>query len=1080
MTILTPSTYPGPVSRSSLLLIVFAALLGFLTSGCQPAPKADLQVGRAVVREIGGAEVHTYRLPFAAGTYLRMRIDQPGIDVTAQLVGPGGREVEFFEEPKRVEEPDRLVWIAKRGGEYRLEVKPRTPRGKRGRYRLSLQELRPARADDAERLAAEAEYQKARRMLAEDVNTGATRSLGGFQNALHRWQRSADRTGQVDALIQIAAIQNSLSRSADALGDAQQALRLAREEHYLEGEARALASLGDTYNRLNNPKQALEPLNESLPRLRALGDVYWQGLALYSIGVALRYSSRPDEALQSLEQARVLLNEAGDLVYEANARTVEGWIEAGRGQYGKALEQAEAALRLSESAHDDGARSSVLLLLGSIHNARGELEEALRDSQEALEIKIALQDPFSEAFIRQGLGSLYFNLGEPDRALAEYEKALHISQGIGREDLQKRILTNTGYVYQNAKHDPGTALKYYQQALKLSASSPSEKSLALTNVGAAYTLLGRAPEGLASLGEALKIRETIGERATQGNTLLEIGNAYRALGDPRAEDAYRRAFAIFQSVGSTGLQAEALFRWALLDRSRGRLKDALRRVRESLRIVESVRSQVITDKLRTSFFASKRAYYELLVSLLSQLENKTDALEASDWSRARGLLDLLAEGKVRAEVPLDLQKRDVELRSRLSWLQDQLGKKSAQDVKAQADLQAQMDQVQDAMAQLAGEIRERDQHYAQVRYPTPLHAGQIQTLVDERTALLHYFVGEDASFLFVVTRKGLELHRLPGASSLADQVSRLRNLIQARGPRSLPRFQETAAALYSTLLGPAAPSLTGKTRLLIAPDGPLYLLPFEALLTASRGRSYADLPYLLRRFAISYIPSASVLADLRKNRFTGNSEKSFLAFADPSYGGTAMAAQRGPAGSGGGLAPLPASGEEVERIAALYPGKSMLYLGSAATKKNVVQSLYLRTTPRVHFALHGTVDAVRPELSGLELADGRLQVFDIFNLKLNADLLTLSACQTAMGREVRGEGMIGLTRAFLYAGARSIVVSLWPVADRSTSDLMYDTYRNLGAGKVEALRQAKLAMASSKRYAEPYYWAPFILSGDPR
>lgn len=183
---------------------------------------------------------------------------------------------------------------------------------------------------------------------------------------------------------------------------------------------------------------------------------------------------------------------------------------------------------------------------------------------------------------------------------------------------------------------------------------------------------------------------------------------------------------------------------------------------------------------------------------------------------------------------------------------------------------------------------------------------------------------------------------------------------------------------------------------------------------------------------------------------------------------------------------LPESGKEVKRIADLYPtGGSMLYLGGEATEQNVKQNRYLAAAPIVHFALHGTVNEVRPELSGLELKevspeDGRLQVFEIFSLQLHADLLTLSACQTALGKEVRGEGMVGLTRAFLYAGARSLVVSLWPVPDRSTSDFMYEMYRNLDSGKAEALRRAKLKMIVSGEFSEPYYWAPFILSGDPR
>ncbi|HTG32138.1 MAG TPA: CHAT domain-containing protein [Thermoanaerobaculia bacterium] len=1077
-----PLLSAGPLSKPARVLLVLAALLGSLGSGCRSRPGSDLEPGKPVVREIGGAEYHTYRLYLEPGSYLRLRIDQPGIDVEAKLISPRGRELGFFDEPKPLEEPDRLALLSKSGGRYRLAVRAKHPGTARGKYRLSLQELRSSNAQDPERLTAEAEYQKARRLLAVDVNTGPNQSLRWFQGALQRWQTVEDRTGQVDALNQIAQVQNGFSQSNPALSSAGKALQLAREENYPEGEARAFSSLGDAYSRLTKRDKALDCFTKSLSLWKKLGDVRWQGVTLYSMGQSLH--KHPSEDFKALEEARVLLHMAGDLVSEANARTAEGYLEANRGEYGKALEQAEAALNLSKSAGDDSARSYVLSLLGAVHKSRGELEEALRNFQEALDLNISLHDSLAEAFTRQGLGSVYFNLGDPDRTLVEYDRALQISRAVRRTDLETRLLTNTGYVYQYAKHDPETALGYYRGALKLE-QDPSGKALALNNSGAAYTTIGRAREGLPFLLDALKLREKINERNLQPNTLLEIGTAYMVLGDPRAEDNFHKALDLSRSLGNTGLQAESLYRWALLDHNRGKLKDALARIKDSLRIVESVRSQVITDKWRTSFFASKRSYYELLVNLLGQLEERNpgkyrnEALEGSERARSRGLLDLLAEGNVRAEVPPDLQQKDIELRSRLSWVQGQLGKGSS------AYLQAQLDKVQDSMERLEVEIRKRDQHYAEIRYPSTLRADQIRALVDDQTVLLHYFVGDEASFLFVVTRKGLEIHRLPGALALAGQVSQFRSLIQARGPRNLPRFKETAGSLYSTLLGPATAALKGKSRLLIAPDGPLYRLPFEALLTESQGNSYGELPYLLRRYAVSYIPSASVLADLRKSRPIENPSKKFLAFADPDYRGVSTGGLRASSGTRSqaavGLTQLPESGREVKAIAELFPaGDSVLYVGAEATKKNVEQNPLLQRTPLVHFALHGTVSETRPELSGLELSDGRLQVSEIFNLRLNAGLLTLSACDTALGREVRGEGMVGLTRAFLYAGARSVVVSLWPVADRSTADFMHDMYRNLPTGKAEALRRAKLSMISTREFAEPYYWAPFILSGDPR
>jgi CHAT domain-containing protein/tetratricopeptide (TPR) repeat protein len=1083
---MTPSPSRGCVPRSTLSLVLFAALLGCLTSGCRPAPKSDLRPGKAVVREIGGTEVHTHRLSLEEGDYLRIRIDQPGIDVTAKLVGPGGKEIGFFEEPQRFDEPDRLVWIAKTRGDYQLIIRPRAPRTSRGKYRLTLQELRAGTSRDSERLAAEGIYKQARQTLVLGTKSARQRSLELFQQALRRWQAAEDPIGQVDAMIQIADVQNALSNVNAALPYAQKALQIAQQTRNREGEARAFSALGDAYGRVGPVEMALENSNRALSLWQRLDDANWQGATLYSIGIDRINNGQVKDALAALADARKLLHGTGNFQLESQVLTQQGNLQKDNGEYHEALESGKGALKLDESIQDPSARAAALSLLGSVYRARGELEDALLYFRKAIELDISLGDKYAEAFALQALGSTYFNLGEPGEALKQYGAALQLSKSIGVTSLEARLLANTGYIHQTAQHDLATALENYQQARELSEkgqkkSDLSNLALTLQYAGTAEILRGNAKKGLSFLLDALRLHDQIGERAGGAATLLEIGTAYRVLGDaPRAAEYYQTTLKRSQASGNTSLQSECLYRWAVLDRSQGKLAEALRRIKDSIAIVESVRSQVVNDKWRTSFLASKRAYYELLVRLLAQLEKENpgkymaEALEASERARARSLLDLLAQGNISAGIPPELQARDVELRSRFSWLQGQF------EAAPSSGLEAQMSQVQDQMDQLAVEIKKSYGRYAEVRYPTPLRAQKIQDLLDERTVLLHYFVGDEVSYLFVVTRKGLALHEIPGSSELTSRVTQARQLIRVGGPRALPAYRRAAAELYSTLIGPATPVLQGKSRLLIAPDGPLYLLPFEALLTQDHGSSYTDLPYLLRRFAISYVPSASVLADLRKSRPVENSGKMFLAFADPDYRGGSNAVLRGRS-NGQKLTQLPESGREVKRIAELFPpGESVLYLGAEATKKNVEQNPLLERAPLVHFALHGTVDEVRPESSGLELSDGRLRVSEIFNLKLNANLLTLSACETALGKEVHGEGMVGLTRAFLYAGAHSLVVSLWPVAEQSTPGFMHDLYRNLPADKAEALRRAKLAMISSREFSEPYYWAPFILSGDPR
>jgi CHAT domain-containing protein/predicted negative regulator of RcsB-dependent stress response len=680
--------------------------------------------------------------------------------------------------------------------------------------------------------------------------------------------------------------------------------------------------------------------------------------------------------------------------------------------------------------------------------------------------------------------------------LSKYRQALEILPKRERKDLRARLLTNIGYIYQ-ATGDPWQALSYYKEALPIHREAQNNSGIALTlnNMGVAYASLGDPRQGINLLNEALVIRHTIGERGAQAASLLEVGTAYQKARDLRqAEESFRQALELAEKVESSALQAEGHFRLAALQSREGRLEPALKEIQASIAIVESLRSNVLGDKLRNTFFASKRAYYELFIDILMKLEAlhpgqyQEAALEASEGARSRGLLDLLARGNIDVQKGIDpgLKQREIELIARLSDLQNKLGRAKATEAAA---LEHQLENIQVEMEDLASQIRLKNRQYAEVRYPTPLHLKDIQAALDDRTALLQYFTAQDGTFLFVVTRQGLESHRLPPREELASQVMAIRQMIQKRGKRQLGRFEDLAARLYAELIAPAEGTLRTKDRLLIAPDGPLYLLPFEALLTGStpsRSQEYRDLPYLLRRFSISYIPSASVLQGLRSGRAPLPERavaKKFVGFADPvfsrdSKGEVSRGAGEEPARQG--LERLNESGKEVQRIASLYPSKDvLLYTGALATKANVQK---VKAARQIDFATHGTLNETRPELSSLELTDGRLTVYEIFNLQLDADIITLSACDTGLGHEVSGEGIVGMNRAFFYAGAKSLVVSLWPVSDRSTSDLMYDFYRHLGKSeeKRDALRRAKLAMIQSDRYAEPYYWAPLVLSGEPR
>jgi CHAT domain-containing protein len=760
----------------------------------------------------------------------------------------------------------------------------------------------------------------------------------------------------------------------------------------------------------------------------------------------------------------------------------------------------------------------VLDAVATFYRRTGELQQALEDYNRALQLSL---DRSVTAKTHNYLAATYRELGDLDKALGQCRQALAIHRELKADLLTANNLADLGWIYLQ-REEPQAALDAFQQALGIGGDGEKNRrgrAAALHGRGEALRVLGRAREALAPLQQSLAVRQELGDPLGQASILLDLGQARQALGQSRLAVAdLERALSL--ADGAEPLQAESLFRLARLDRQEGRLGSALVRVDQAIDLLQKVRANVASPLLRSTFLASRRDYHELRIDLLlrdAQLRPAAAgyrrAFEASESARARGLLDLLAEGQVDIDRGISprLKAQEEEIGTRLTRIQRRLLEELSaerQDAGRIAALRHELDRVEEERGQLDTRIRREHPRYAEIRSPEALLLPQAQALLDERTALLEYFVGREGSFLFVVTREGFATHRLPPAAELNAWVQEVREGIGGRGGRrKLGKYKEAAHELYRQLIAPAAPAIAGR-RLLIAAEGDLHLLAFETLLTARAGeRAPRDLPYLLRDHAVSYVPSASVLAGLQRARSRagigprGDGRTRFLAFADPILGardgatGGQVAAAPGREevtrglldGERGRLVPLPGSRAEVTRISRLFPpGESRIYLQGEATEGNVKNNPLLPRASRIHFATHGVPDERQPDLAALVLtpdasSDGLLQVHEIFNLSLSADLVVLSACETGLGRKVSGEGLLGLTRAFLYAGAPSVVVSLWRVSDqRSTPDLMERFYRELdqAGDKAEALRQAKLALIRNG-HALPYYWAPFVLIGDP-
>ena len=592
--------------------------------------------------------------------------------------------------------------------------------------------------------------------------------------------------------------------------------------------------------------------------------------------------------------------------------------------------------------------------------------------------------------------------------------------------------------------------------------------------------------------------------------------------------------ALYQAVHDRLGESQALYWTAKSEQVLGDLTSARTHIEASLAITELRRANIASRELRTSYLATAQHAYEFYVDLLMQLHRiypdkgyNARALEAHERAKARGLLDLLSEAKV------DLRQGvDPELLQRETRLRQLLEEKQSAEIRLLAggdggeparELQKELEALRTEYQQVEAQIRAGSPRYAALTQPQPLSVSAIQKQVlDPDTLLLEYAMGEQHSYLWAVTASGLTSFELAGRGEIETLAVRLYRTIIGRRPSAPDDYQKTAWALSKILLGPVQDEL-GTKRLLIACDGALQIVPFAALPSPSRDAGAAE-PYepLIVRHEIVSVPSASTLALLRRDVAGRHSApKSLAVFADPVFeredgrvpGSVAPASSgtRGfvqtvpqdqvpPATPAGripdtasliGLERLPFTRQEAEAILRLAPTQSRFAALDFAANRSTAISNDLSQYQIVHFATHGVVNDAHPELSGIVLSlfdnkgapeDGFLRLNDLFNLKLNADLVVLSACRTALGREVRGEGLIGLARGFMYAGAPRVVVSLWSVSDQATAEEMERFYQGMLGSRhlrpAAALRAAQIEMWKQEKWRAPFLWAAFVLQGE--
>jgi CHAT domain-containing protein/Tfp pilus assembly protein PilF len=954
-------------------------------------------------------------------------------------------------------------------------------------------------AQQPETASQQAAFAAAVRLLDEGVQLYKQGTAESLQQALDKWKQTlplwrqlGEKEGEAAALLGIGKIYSDLGDKQEALKYYNQSLPLSRQVGSKEGEASILNNIGLVYNTLGDKQQALKYFNQSLTLSRQVGNKPGEDNALNSIGLVYNSLGDKQQALNYFNQSLTLSRQVGNKAGEATSLSNIGSVYDDLGEKQQALNYYNQSLPLRRQVGEKAGEATTLNNIGTVYNSLGDNQQALNYFNHSLPLRRLVGDKAGEAITLNNIGLVYNTLGDKQQALKYFNQSLPLRRQVGDKAGEAITLNSIGLVYDNLG-DNEQALNYYNQSLPLSrqVGDKAQSALTLNNIGTVYDTLGEEQQALNYLNQSLTLLRQVGNKAQSAGILNNIAHA---------------------------------------ERDKGNLQQALTQIQAAIKIIEDLRTKVDSQDLRTSYFASVQGYYKFYIDLLMQLHKQDPskgynaiALHISESSRARGLIELLTEA--HADIRKDVDPKLIEEEKRLQLKIEATGKQiqelssKPQTETALINFKKELETLLTQQKELQTKIRTNSPKYAALQYPQPLTLLQIQQQLDKDTLLLEYSLGEEHSYLWAVTPNSIDSYELPKREEIEKAATEFRDKLQQNKAGDLTDlFALSATKLSKLILAPVADKLSQK-RLVIVADGALQKVPFTALTEPGQKGNFSGSEYqpLIVNHEIVNLPSVTTIASHRldlKGRLSAPLTLAVL--ADPVF----EANDPRITGKSTSIAPdldlrsqieqsdlkrgaknlkraywqrLNGTRTEATAILKLVPNSQHLQAFDFDANYNWVTNKQLSQYRFLHFATHGFADPINPELSGIVLSlidkqgkpadKGYLRLGDIFNLDFAADLVVLSACDTGLGKDVNGEGLVGLTRGLMYAGAERVAVSLWQVDDAATAELMKEFYTqmlNSGKSPTAALRAAQLRLWENSSLQNPYYWSAFTLQGEWR
>jgi len=1094
--------------------------------GPSPAYALDLRFGEYVQIEIDAEDLETAVVLLGPDGAERLRAEALSV-----RLGPMMRSVAGF--------------VADASGPHLLQVgSPERP-GAAGRLLVTVAEQREASSRDPLRIEAQRIWNEAGRL--DDAARGGREAGASRQTALQKYRgaldllaRAGDEAGQAATLGSMGRIWYELVDYAKA-GEA----HLGSLEHWRAAgrtreEGIALSEIGLVCYARYDYACAQEHYDRALASHRAVRDLFMEGETQNRMAWVRNALGDKRGALEIHQRVLQLRRQAGARSGESTTLNDIGRAQLDLGEVDLAIEALMQSLRLRPPEREPEGAAHVLNRLGMAHRLAGDYQEALDTYRQALELARRVGDAGLQGSLLHNIGALYGTLGDVARERAALQESLKLCREKGLRPCEASNLTRLGTSFLRTR-EPEASLAYLGEALAVrTATQYAAGEAEVLQAEAEAELMQGAPERAAiSIGKSLERYRALEGLRLETAARRTLGSVQMALG--AHDDALRTFEEVLQRYRATRDpqgEAHALALTGRLLARRGDLAGARDRMREGLDKAESLRAGLLDVDLRSSYLASLQERYQDLTDVLMALDradpgqgHAAAALQVSERARARGLLDLVAEARIgiRDDVSPTLVAEERALRRRLgakAAAQSRLLSGRHSEERA-TEVEKEIAEILERWRGAAAEIRRASPSFAALTQPEALAAERIQALLDPDTVLLAFAVGESRSWLWAVTPEAVTGHELPprreieaaaralvGALTARGRVEALAPGGSATGIDRAPAPREAAEVLGRILLSPVAAPLDGdwrEKRLVVVASGALEYVPF-AVLTPPGGASVAGAGPprpgpLIERHEIVRLPSASLIEVLRREAASRpRARRAVAVLADPVFDredprvrrrgtGTPPAALSTSAdapATRAGFTRLPFSRMEAEAIASTARGRGVLEALGFDASRRTATSARMADYRILHFATHGVLSTEHPELSGVVLSlldrggatqDGFLRMAEIYGLRLSAELVVLSGCQTALGKELRGEGLVGLTRGFMYAGASRVVASLWEVDDLATAELMRRFYRAMfhdGLRPAAALRAAQLELRRKKRWASPFYWAPFVLQGEWR